>query len=96
MVIDYKAALEKYFQGEPTNYLSLEGFIAGNVLIDALRRCGPQIDIERLVDILENTRNLDIGLGTPVGFTKSEHQASHKIWGTALNETGKFQELDLE
>jgi ABC-type branched-subunit amino acid transport system substrate-binding protein len=96
MVIGYKAALEKYFPGEPTNYISLEGFIAGNVLIDALRRCGPQIDTERLVDILENTRNLDIGLGTPVGFTNSEHQASHKIWGTALNDTGKYQELDLE
>jgi len=56
-VIEYKDALAKYFPGESPNYISLEGFVSANVLIDALRRCGPQIDTERLIDILENTRN---------------------------------------
>jgi len=95
-VIEYKDALAKYFPGESPNYISLEGFVSANVLIDALRRCGPQIDTERLVDILENTRNLDLGLGVPLGFGRGEHQASHKIWGTALDETGKYQAIELE
>ena len=96
VVIEYKDALAKYFPGETPNYISLEGFISANVLIDALRRCGQQIDTERLIDILENTRNLDLGLGVPLGFTRGEHQASHKIWGTALDETGKYQPIELE
>ena len=96
VVIEYKDALAKYFPGESPNYIALEGFISANVLIDALRRCGRQIDTERLVDILENTRNLDLGLGVPLGFSKGEHQASHKIWGTALEETGKYQPIELE
>ena len=96
VVIEYKDALAKYFPGESPNYIALEGFISANVLIDALRRCGQQIDTERLVDILENTRNLDLGLGVPLGFSKGEHQASHKIWGTALEETGKYQPIELE
>jgi ABC-type branched-subunit amino acid transport system substrate-binding protein len=96
VVLEYKKALAKYFPGENPDYISLEGFISANVLIDALRRCGPQIETERLVDILENTRNLDLGLGTPVGFGRGEHQASHKVWGTALDETGKYQAIDLE
>jgi branched-chain amino acid transport system substrate-binding protein len=95
-VIEYKDALAKYFPGESPNYISLEGFVSANVLIDALKRCGPQIDTERLVDILENTRNLDLGLGVPLGFGRGEHQASHKIWGTALDETGKYQAIELE
>jgi hypothetical protein len=66
------------------------------VLIDAIRRCGPQLETERLVDILENTRNLDVGLGTPLTFTRGEHQASHKVWGTSLDETGKYQPIELE
>ena len=41
VVIEYKEALAKYFPGESPNYISLEGFISANVLIDALRRCGP-------------------------------------------------------
>src|SRR5882757_9537443 len=96
VVIEYKEALAKYFPGDSPNYISLEGFISANVLIDALRRCGPQIDTERLVDILENTRNLDLGLGVPLGFSRGEHQASHKIWGTELDKTGKYQAIELE
>src|SRR3984893_13119094 len=95
-VIESKDALAKYFPGESPNYISLEGFVSANVLIDALKRCGPQIDTERLVDILENTRNLDLGLGVPLGFSRGEHQASHKIWGTQLDETGKYQAIELE
>jgi len=96
VVLEYKNALAKYFPGESPDYISLEGFISANVLIDGLRRCGPQIETERLVDILENTRNLDIGLGTPIGFSRGEHQASHKVWGTALDEAGKYQAIELE
>jgi branched-chain amino acid transport system substrate-binding protein len=95
-VIEYKDALAKYFPGESPNYIALEGFVSANVLIDALRRCGQQIDTERLIDILENTRNLDLGLGVSLGFSRSEHQASHKIWGTALDESGKYQPIELE
>ena len=96
VVLEYKNALAKYFPGESPDYISLEGFISANVLIDGLRRCGPQFDTERLVDILENTRNLDIGLGTAIGFGRGEHQASHKVWGTTLDETGKYQAIELE
>jgi ABC-type branched-subunit amino acid transport system substrate-binding protein len=95
-VIEYKDALAKYSPGESPNYISLEGYVSANVLIDAIRRCGQQIDTERLVDILENTRNLDLGLGVPIGFSRGEHQASHKIWGTSLDETGKYQPIELD
>jgi branched-chain amino acid transport system substrate-binding protein len=46
--------------------------------------------------VLENTRNFDLGLGANLGFGRAEHQASHKIWGTALDESGKYQAIELE
>jgi branched-chain amino acid transport system substrate-binding protein len=95
-VIDYRNMLAKYFPGEAPDYASLEGYVTANILIDALKRVGPQFDIEKLVDALESTRNLDLGLGVPLSFSRSDHQASHKIWGTALDETGRFQPMDLE
>jgi branched-chain amino acid transport system substrate-binding protein len=95
-VLDYKNALGKYFPGEAPDYASLEGFVAASILIEGLKRTGPQLDTERLIDVLENMRNLDLGLGVSLGFGRAEHQASHKIWGTALDETGKFQAIDLE
>jgi branched-chain amino acid transport system substrate-binding protein len=95
-VLEYKNALAKYFPGEAPDYASLEGFVAANILIDALKRVGPQLDTEKLVDTLENTRNLDLGLGVSLSFGRSEHTASKKIWGTALDESGRFQAVDLE
>jgi branched-chain amino acid transport system substrate-binding protein len=96
LVLDYKAALAKYFPGEAPDYVSLEGYVAANVLIEALKRNGPQLDTERLVTTLENLRDLDIGLGTRVTFGRSEHQGVHKVWGTQLDATGHYQPIDLQ
>jgi ABC-type branched-subunit amino acid transport system substrate-binding protein len=96
LVLDYKSALTKYFPGEAPDYVSLEGYVAANVLIAALKRNGPELDTERLVGTLENLRDLDIGLGTPVTFGRSEHQGVHKVWGTQLDETGHYQPIDLQ
>jgi len=96
IVLEYKNALAKYFPGEAPDYVSLEGYVAANVLIQGLKRAGPQLDTEKLIDILENTRNFDLGLGANLGFGRAEHQASHKIWGTALDDNGKYQALELE
>jgi branched-chain amino acid transport system substrate-binding protein len=96
IVLEYKNALAKYFPGEAPDYVSLEGYVSANVLIQALKRAGPQLDTERLIDVLENMRNLDLGLGAQLSFGRAEHQASHKIWGTALDETGKYQAIELE
>jgi ABC-type branched-subunit amino acid transport system substrate-binding protein len=95
-VLQYKAALGKYFPGEAPDYVSLEGYIAANLLAEGLQRTGPQLDTEKLVDALENVRDYDIGLGTPLSFGRTEHQSSHKIWGTQLDEAGRYQPIDLQ
>lgn len=95
-VLEYKNALAKYFPGEAPDYVSLEGYIAANVLIQAIRQTGPDLNTEKLIDNLEAMRNIDLGLGTALNFGRSEHQASHKIWGTAIDENGKYAPLELD
>jgi ABC-type branched-subunit amino acid transport system substrate-binding protein len=95
-VLEYKSAMEKYFPGEAPSYVSFEGYTAANVLIQALKRTGAQLDTEALIDTLENMRDLDLGLGAKMGFGRAEHQALHKIWGTALDDKGKYQAIELE
>jgi len=96
LALEYKSALAKYFPGESPDYVSFEGYVAANVLIAALKRNGAQLDTERLVTTLENLRGLDIGLGTPVTFSPSEHQGVHKVWGTQLDGNGRYQPIDLQ
>jgi len=100
-VLDHKNALAKYFVGEPPVYTSLEGYVSANVLIEALKRAGPQLDTERVVESLETMNNFDLGIGSTLSFGRGEHQASHKIWGNiwgtaALDEAGIYQPIDLE
>ncbi|GLH79207.1 hypothetical protein SSBR45G_41160 [Bradyrhizobium sp. SSBR45G] len=95
LVLDYKNALAKYAPGEEPDYTSLEGYIAATILIQALKQTSP-LDTERLVDTLESMRSLDLGLGAQLAFGRAEHQASHKIWGTALDGNGTYQAIELE
>jgi branched-chain amino acid transport system substrate-binding protein len=95
-ILEYKSALTKYFPGETPDYVSLEGFVAARVLVEALKRSGPQLDTEKVVDSLESLHNLDLGLGTAVNFGRTEHQAVHKVWGTELDASGHYQSIDLQ
>jgi branched-chain amino acid transport system substrate-binding protein len=96
LVLDYKSALAKYFPGEAPDYVSLEGYVDATVLIAALKQNGPALDTKKLVATLENLRALDIGLGTPMTFSRSEHQGVHKLWGTQLDAEGRYQPFDLQ
>ncbi len=96
LVLEYKSALAKYFGAEAPDATSLEYYVAAKLLVEALTRAGPQLDTERVVAERENMHGLDIGLGVPIGFGKSEHQGLHKVWGTQLNESGKYEPIDLQ
>jgi len=95
-ILKYKTALAKYFPGVLPDYVSLEGYVAGSLLLEGLKRAGRQLDTEKLVEALETVRDFDMGLGAPISFGPTEHQGSHKVWGTQLNEYGRYQAIDLE
>jgi branched-chain amino acid transport system substrate-binding protein len=92
----YKTALANYFPGESPDYMSLESYLTANMLIEGLRRVGPQLDTETLVEQLESVHDFDMGLGPRVSFGPAQHQAVHKVWGTQLDQSGKYHAIDLE
>jgi branched-chain amino acid transport system substrate-binding protein len=92
----YREALASFAPEEKPDFISLEGFVTGNLLLEGLKRAGKNLTTDGLVDALENIHGLELGLGVPLGFGLSEHQASHKVWGTVLDGAGTFQNLDLE
>jgi branched-chain amino acid transport system substrate-binding protein len=97
VVLDYKKALTAYSSpGEVAGYVSFEGYLAAKVLVEALRRTVPQFDTEKVVDSLESLRDFDVGLGVPVNFSHTEHQALHKVWGTQLDANGRYQSIELQ
>jgi ABC-type branched-subunit amino acid transport system substrate-binding protein len=95
-VMKYREALAAYVPGEPPDFVSLEAYLGAAVLVEGLRRAGRDLSTEKLVDALEGIQGLDLGIGTPLGFSKSDHQASHKVWGTTLEPSGKYRPIELD
>jgi ABC-type branched-subunit amino acid transport system substrate-binding protein len=95
-VLRYQELLPRYSLGEKPDFVSLEGYLAANLLIEGLRKAGRDVTTETLVDALESLRGVDLGVGAAMSFGMSEHQASHKVWGTQLDATGVFHNIDLE
>jgi hypothetical protein len=66
------------------------------VLIAALKQNGAQLDSEKLVATFESLRDLDIGLGAPMNYSRSERQGVHRVWDTQLDADGGYQPFDLQ
>jgi len=95
-ILRYQDLLRRFAPGEKPGFVSLEGYIAANLLIEGLRRAGRNLNTDTLIDALEGIKGWDMGIGVPLTFGPSEHQASHKVWGTILDGAGNFHTLDLE
>ncbi|HYS10520.1 MAG TPA: ABC transporter substrate-binding protein [Myxococcales bacterium] len=95
-VLRYQELLPRYSLGEKPDFVSLEGYLAANLLIEGLKRAGRDFTTESLVDSLEAMRGVDLGVGATMSFAMSEHQASHKVWGTILDASGAFKMIEME
>jgi branched-chain amino acid transport system substrate-binding protein len=96
IVIKYRTELSKYFPTASPDYVSLEGYITGRLMIEAIHQAGPNLDTEKLVETLENMHDVDLGLGFRINFSNDEHQGSHKVWATRLTESRNYETLRLQ
>jgi len=95
-IIRYREALKKYHPDQQPDFISLEGYVVGQLFAEGLRRVGHELDTEKLVDALEHLQDYDAGTGSGLGFSMSQHQATHKVWGTMLDDQGSFRSIDME
>jgi len=93
-VLRYRDALARYHPHQQPDFVSLEGFLVGQLFAEALRRAGRDVDTEKLVDTLEQLRTVDLGIGGELGFSASQHQVSHRVWMTQLDEHGAFGAIE--
>ncbi|MCH9648787.1 MAG: ABC transporter substrate-binding protein [Deltaproteobacteria bacterium] len=94
-VARYRQLLGKHFPSEQPGFVSLEGYLAAQVFVEALERAGSELTVEGFVGAAESISGFDLGIGTPIEFGPDRHQGSKKVWGTVLDASGKYQKLDL-
>jgi branched-chain amino acid transport system substrate-binding protein len=93
-VLSYREALHRHFPEESPGFVSLEGYVVGAVVVEALKRC-KRFDSEGLVEALESLRGFDLGLGAPIDFGPSDHEGSDRVWGSVIGADYQYQPLEL-
>jgi branched-chain amino acid transport system substrate-binding protein len=89
-VAAYRTDLANFDAGTPS-FTSLEGYIAAQLFVAGLKLNGPILSDDNLVKTFDsNVSDLDIGIGTRLSFSSTNHQASHTVWGTTITADGKF------
>jgi len=86
------AALPKEMAVEPC-LGALEGYLAGKMACLALAKCKDQPTAASFAAALEGLGSFDLGLGTPMSLSATDHQASHTVWPSVLR-AGRVVALD--
>jgi ABC-type branched-subunit amino acid transport system substrate-binding protein len=78
LVAAYRAAVTKQTMG----FVSLEGWLNAVVLVEALNRAGADLSRADFIRAMESLHNWDPGIGVKLGFSRTSHQAMHRVWLT--------------
>jgi ABC-type branched-subunit amino acid transport system substrate-binding protein len=91
---EYLKDLKSYDPDTEPDFVSLEGYIVARIFIEGLKRAGPDVDKESIIDAILSIKNLDIGMGTPIRYSNDNHQGSQKVWLTVIR-NGRFESIDF-
>jgi branched-chain amino acid transport system substrate-binding protein len=89
VVREYQTLLKKYAPKELVNYTSFEEFVGAKVLVEALRRAGPNPTRAKVVKALESMGSYDTG-GITVSFSPGNRVGSRYVEVTVIGSSGKL------
>lgn len=91
LVLDYRA----HTPPEDRGFIGLEGWLDAVVVVEALRRAGPDPSREAFIRGMESLTGWDAGLGIPFQLSPVNHQAHHRVWLTRT-EGGRWISVEDE
>jgi len=82
----YRRALTKFFPSAQPNFVSLEGFVDGMVLVEGLKRAGKDATREGLIRAIESIHDHDLGLGPQLklNYSSKEHKGFDHVIPTVI------------
>jgi ABC-type branched-subunit amino acid transport system substrate-binding protein len=96
-VAEYRGLMERYNPALPPalrddkyapqrySFISLEGYVNARVIVEALRRAGPNPSRAGFRQALESLRGLDLGIGAALTFGPERHQGLDSVYFTRVD-----------
>lgn len=89
VIREYQDLLKKYAPGEPISYTSFEEFLGAKVLVEALRRAGPNPTRAKVMRALEGLGSYDLG-GITVNYSPDNRIGSRYVEVTVIGSSGRL------
>ncbi len=92
VVGEYRQALAALDPESVPGFVSLEGYLAGRLVIEGLRLAGRKPTREQFLKGLQEAETLDLS-GFPLRYGPDDNQGSDRVYLTIIDERGEFQPL---
>jgi branched-chain amino acid transport system substrate-binding protein len=89
VVREFHGALRRHAPGQAVNYTNFEEYLGCKVLVEALRRAGPQPTRAKVMSALESLGRLDLG-GITVGYGPQQRVGSRYVEVTVIGSDAKL------
>ena len=88
-VREYQELLQRYAPDHQVNYTSFEEFLGAKVLVEGLRRAGPNPTRGKVLEALESISAFDLG-GITVNYSQRNRVGSRYVEVTVIGSAGKL------
>lgn len=92
IVAEYQAALTALDAAAEPGFVSLEGYLAGRVAIEALRAAGQDLTRDSYMAALNDLGTVDLG-GMSLSFGPGDNQGSDDVFLTRILSDGSFEAM---
>lgn len=89
VVREFHRLMKLYAPKAEVNYTNFEEFLGAKVLVEALRRAGPNPTRSAVIKALETLNPIDLG-GVDIAFSKDSRVGSRFVEVTVINSAGKL------
>jgi branched-chain amino acid transport system substrate-binding protein len=89
VVTSYQAALAAVNSNSKPGFVSIEGYLVGQLVVEALKRIPGEPTRETFIDAIESAP-FDLG-GVTLTFSSTQNQGSNQVYFTVLQSDGSFR-----
>jgi len=95
VVASYNAALSAYDPAAVPGFVSLEGYLAGRLVIDGLNQCGRNITRTCFLQVMLSRGSFDIdGFRLEFSDSSTDNQGSDNVFLTVIGSDGNFHPIE--
>ncbi|NCC24102.1 MAG: hypothetical protein EOM25_02710 [Deltaproteobacteria bacterium] len=81
---EYVQLMARDYPDDKPNFVGLEGYINARVLVEGLRRAGPNLTREGFIQAIESMDQYSLGGDTSISFSPRDHQGMERVYFTRL------------